>query len=174
MVAVQNAQRRSDLSSLLKISTVATPIEPDICSVLARATSSLPFAGPRKFTLISTVTPDPSLRQAGSDGDAGGLIGERRNHPAVEMAEELYQIVAARQREFGSPWLDRDDAETGGAGKTLRIDGGSQRRWIEGVVHVRSTPWCGRREMRPFPPATSTRKEGRAQAGPPSRRDADR
>ena len=46
MVAVQNAHRRSDFSSRVKISTVATPIEPDICRVLARATSSLRSAGP--------------------------------------------------------------------------------------------------------------------------------
>src|SRR6266446_7980601 len=57
MVAVQNAQRRSEVASLVKTSTVATPIDPDICKVLARATSSLPSAGARKLTLISTVTP---------------------------------------------------------------------------------------------------------------------
>ena len=38
MVAVQNAQRVSEASFLLKTSTVATPIEPDIFRVLARAT----------------------------------------------------------------------------------------------------------------------------------------
>jgi len=64
MVAVQNAQRVSEAPSLLKTSTVATPIEPDIFRVLARATSSLPLAGSRKLTLISTVTPDPPCRQA--------------------------------------------------------------------------------------------------------------
>ena len=57
MVAVQKAQRRSDLSSLVNISTTATPIDPDIFRVLARATSSLPSAGSRKLTLSSTVTP---------------------------------------------------------------------------------------------------------------------
>ena len=62
MVAVQKAQRVSEASFLLKTSTVATPIEPDIFRVLARATSSLPSAGARKLTLISTVTP---IRPAG-------------------------------------------------------------------------------------------------------------
>ena len=57
MVAVQNAQRVSKAPSLLKTSTEATPIDPDIFRVLARAMSSLPSAGERKLTLISTVTP---------------------------------------------------------------------------------------------------------------------
>ena len=57
MVAVQNAQRVSEASFLLKTSTVATPIEPDIFRVLARAINSFPSAGERKLTLISTVTP---------------------------------------------------------------------------------------------------------------------
>ena len=57
MVAVANAQRVSEASFLLKTSTVATPIEPDIFRILARATSSLPSAGPRKLILSSTVTP---------------------------------------------------------------------------------------------------------------------
>ena len=56
MVAVQNAQRVSKAPSLLKTSTEATPIDPDIFRVLARAISSLPSAGERKLTLISTVT----------------------------------------------------------------------------------------------------------------------
>ena len=54
---MQNAHNRSDFSSLVKTSTVATPIEPDIFRVLARAISSMPSAGLRKLTLISTVTP---------------------------------------------------------------------------------------------------------------------
>ena len=57
IVAVPNAQRVSELSLLEKTSTVATPIEPDIFRVLARAMSSTPSAGLRKLTLISTVTP---------------------------------------------------------------------------------------------------------------------
>src|ERR1700741_4478949 len=57
MVAVQKAQSCSEVSSLLKPSTMATPIEPDICNVFARAISSLPSAGGRKFTFNSTVTP---------------------------------------------------------------------------------------------------------------------
>ena len=89
-------------SSLVKTSTVATPIEPDIFRVLARAISSWPSAGLRKLTLISTVTP---IRPAGKrgNGDPGGLIGQRGNDAAVEMAEELHQVVAARQRDFGKP-----------------------------------------------------------------------
>ncbi len=63
MVAVANAQRVSELPSLLKTSTVATPIDPDIFRVLARATSSRPSAGARKLTLSSTVTP---IRPAGN------------------------------------------------------------------------------------------------------------
>ena len=57
MVAVQKAQRVSEAPFLLKTSTVATPIDPDIFRVLARAMISLPSAGLRKLTLISTVTP---------------------------------------------------------------------------------------------------------------------
>src|ERR1700757_3642227 len=57
MVAMQKAQSCSEVSSLLKTSTMAIPIEPDICNVFARAISSLPSAGVRKFTFNSTVTP---------------------------------------------------------------------------------------------------------------------
>ena len=57
IVAVPNAQSVSDFSLLENTSTVATPIEPDIFRVLARAMSSMPSAGLRKLTLISTVTP---------------------------------------------------------------------------------------------------------------------
>ena len=61
-MAVQNAQRVSEAPSLLKISTIATPIEPDIFKVLARAINSLPRAGSMKLILSSTVTP---IRPAG-------------------------------------------------------------------------------------------------------------
>ena len=64
IVAVPNAQRVSDFSLLEKTSTVATPIEPDIFRVLARAMSSMPSAGLRKLTLISTVTPILPLGRA--------------------------------------------------------------------------------------------------------------
>jgi len=57
IVAVPNAQSVSALSFFENTSTVATPIEPDIFSVLVRAMSSMPSAGLRKLTLISTVTP---------------------------------------------------------------------------------------------------------------------
>ena len=103
MVAVQNAQRVSDALFLEKTSTVATPIEPDIFRVLARAISSLPSAGLQEVDLDLDGDPDPALRQAGRDRDAGGLVGQRGDHAAMEMAEELHQIVAARQCEFGMP-----------------------------------------------------------------------
>ena len=122
MVAVQKAQRVSDAPLLEKTSTVATPIEPDIFRVLARAISSLPSAGARKLTLISTVTPILPFWQPRRDRDTGGLIGQCRDHPAMEMAEELHQVVAARQGEFGLTGLDRHDAKARGAGKALGVD----------------------------------------------------
>jgi hypothetical protein len=64
IVAVPKAQSVSALSFLENTSTVATPIEPDIFSVLARAISSVPSAGLRKLTLISTVTPILPLGRA--------------------------------------------------------------------------------------------------------------
>ena len=57
VVVVQKAHSVSVAPFLLKTSTVATPIEPDIFNVLARAINSAPSAGARKLTLISTVTP---------------------------------------------------------------------------------------------------------------------
>ena len=64
MVAVPKAHSVSDASLLENTSTVATPIEPDIFRVLARARSSMPSAGLRKLTLISTVTPILPLGRA--------------------------------------------------------------------------------------------------------------
>jgi hypothetical protein len=117
MVAVQNAQRVSDAPLLEKTSTVATPIEPDIFRVLARAINSLPSAGARKLTLISTVNPDFALLQPRRDRDTGGLVGQCGNHPAMEMAEKLHQVFAVRQGEFCLTGFDSDDAKACGAGK---------------------------------------------------------
>jgi hypothetical protein len=47
------------------------------------------------------------------------------------MAEELDQIVAARQRDFRPAGLDRDDAKAGGGGKTLCVDGFGEARWVQ-------------------------------------------
>jgi hypothetical protein len=47
------------------------------------------------------------------------------------MAEELHQIVAARQRDFGTARLDGDNAKASGVAKTLRIDGLGEARRIE-------------------------------------------
>jgi hypothetical protein len=38
------------------------------------------------------------------------------------MAEELHQIVAARQGEFSLTGFDSDDAKARGAGKALGVD----------------------------------------------------
>ena len=73
--------------------------------------------------MISTVTAILPFGQRRRDRGAGGLVGQRGDHPAVEMAEELHQIVAARQCEFGLARLGRDDAEARGAGEALGIDG---------------------------------------------------
>ena len=126
----------SEASFLEKISTVATPIEPDIFRVLARATSSCRRRG-QKIDLDLDGDANLALRQSGSNRDPGGMIGERGDDPAVEMAEELQEIVTPRQRHLGGTGLDFDDAEAGGAGKALGVDRRGEPRWIELVfVHA--------------------------------------
>ena len=51
------------------------------------------------------------------------MIGQCGNDPAVKMAEELQEIVAAREREFRPTWLNRDDAKASGAGEAFCVDG---------------------------------------------------
>ena len=137
MVAVQNAQRVSEASFLEKTSTVATPIDPDIFRVLARAIDLLAIGGRQKIDLDLDGDANLALRQSGSNRDPGGVIGERGDDPAVEMAEELQEIVTPRQRHLGGTRLDFDDAEAGGAGKALGVDRRGEPRWIELVfVHA--------------------------------------
>ena len=65
------------------------------------------------------------------------LIGLRRDAPAMEVAEELHQIVAARQCEFGMAGLHLDNPKAGGAGETIRRDGfGESRRIGAAPVHA--------------------------------------
>src|SRR5207237_3902562 len=118
------------------------------------------IAGAEKIHLQFTGNPDPSLGKTRSDGDAGCLIGKRGDHPAMEMAEELQEIVAARERELRSPWLDREDAEAGGAGKTLGVDGFGKARWIEGVVHVSIRCMMGTARDAPLPTSRSQHVSG--------------
>jgi len=131
IVAVPKAQSVSDFSLLEKTSTVATPIDPDIFSVLARAISSVPSAGLRKLTLISTVTPILPLGQGRSDSDPGGVIGQGRDDAAVKMTEELQEVVAASQSDFGVPRLDGHDAEARRTHEALGVDRLSELRRVE-------------------------------------------
>jgi hypothetical protein len=101
---------------------------------LARAINSLPSAGAMKLTLISTVTPILPFCSPDVTAIPAGLVGQRRDHPAVEMTEELHQIVAARQCEFSLSRLDSDDAKACGAGEAPGIDGFGEARRIE-VAH---------------------------------------
>src|SRR6267143_4407562 len=51
------------------------------------------------------------------------------------MTEELYQVVPARQDDFGTARLNRDDAEAGGVAKTPRVDGLGKARRVQGCAH---------------------------------------
>src|SRR6267143_1664550 len=51
------------------------------------------------------------------------------------MTEELYQVVPARQDDFGTARLNRDDAEAGGVAKTPRVDGLGKARRVQGGAH---------------------------------------
>ena len=95
--------------------------------------------------MISTVTP---MRPAGRpDGDrgAGRLIGERGDDTAVEVTEELHQVVAARHGDFGTPRLDGNDAEAGGPAKALRVDGFCKARRVKGGVQDSRSVHAGMR-----------------------------
>jgi hypothetical protein len=64
---------------------------------------------------------------------ARALIGRRHNYPAMEVGEELHQIVAARQCAFGMALFHFDNPEAG-AGKSLRRDGFGESRRMEAVA----------------------------------------
>ena len=49
----------------------------------------------------------------------------------MEMAEELHEVVAARQGKFSMAWPDRDDAKPRGAGKAFGVDRRGELRRIE-------------------------------------------
>ena len=70
--------------------------------------------------------------QSGGDGDAGRLVGQRGNDPAVKITEELQQVRPAREGDFGASRFNGDNAETGGAGKALGIDGFGETRRVQG------------------------------------------
>ena len=78
MVAVANAQRVSEAPSLLKTSTVATPIDPVIFRVLARATKELHQVFPARQGDFG------ASRLGGDDAETGGVakapcgLGEAR------------------------------------------------------------------------------------------------
>ena len=75
---------------------------------------------------------DPSRRRARSNGNSGRMVGQRGNDPTVKMTEELHQVFPACQGDFGVSRLNRDDAETGGVAKALRVDGLGEARRVQG------------------------------------------
>ena len=137
IVAVQNAQRRFGRLLLGENFDGGNTDRARHFQGFGARDELVAVGGARKLTLISTVTPILALRQPRGNRDPGGMVGQRRDDPAVEMAEELHEIVAARQRDLGVSRLDLDDAEAGGAGKALGVDRRGEPRWIElGRVHA--------------------------------------
>src|SRR2546423_11341274 len=91
--------------------------------------------------LGSEGNPARSGGHPGGARDAGGRSAGGGDDPAVEMTEELHQIVPARQCDLGAARLDGDDAETGGLAKTPGVDGlGEARRGWGGARRLGLVP----------------------------------